>query len=153
MLNDADATLRASGYHLAAMFTETQLARVAIEKGDLSRAVETLTGLVEEARESGDVGYAFEAWIHLANALTRSGEAERALAELEQAAELAGDAASPQRVPLAREVATALMQLGKLPLAEAEARDGASHCEGAGPRLRGGAGATDPRSSRRAAGS
>ena len=120
VLSDADATLRASGYHLAAMFTEIQLARLAIEKGDLSRAVETLTGLVEEARESGDVGYAFEAWIHLANALTRSGEAERALAELEQAAALAYDGASPQRVPLAREVATALMQLGKLPLAEAE---------------------------------
>ena len=40
--------------------------------------------------------------------------------ELEQAAALADDGASPQRVPLAREVATALMQLGKLPLAEAE---------------------------------
>ena len=102
------------------MFTETQLARLAIEKGDLSRAVETLTGLVEEARQSGDVGYAFEAWIHLANALTRSGQAERALVELEQAAALAYDSASPQRVPLAREVATALMQLGKLHLAEAE---------------------------------
>ena len=120
VLNEADATLRASGYRLAAMFTETQLARVAIEKGDLSHAVETLTGLVEEARESGEVGYAFEAWIYLASALTRSGQADRALVELEQAAELAGDGASPQRVPLAREVATALMQLGKLPLAEAE---------------------------------
>ena len=120
LLSDADATLRASGYHLAAMFTETQLARLAIEKGDLSRAVETLTGLVQEARQSGDVGYAFEAWIHLANALTRSGQAERALVELEQAAALAYDSASPQRVPLAREVATALMQLGKLHLAEAE---------------------------------
>lgn len=120
VLSEADATLRASGYRLAAMFTEMQLARVAIEKGDMSLAVETLTGLVEQARESGEVGYAFEAWIYLASALTRSGQAERALVELEQAAELAGDGASPQRVPLAREVATALMQLGKLPLAEAE---------------------------------
>jgi class 3 adenylate cyclase/tetratricopeptide (TPR) repeat protein len=120
VLNAADTTLRASGYRLAAMFTETQLARVAIEKGELPHAVETLTALVQEARESGEVGYAFEAWIQLASALTRSGQAERALLELEQAAELAGDAASPQRVPLAREVATALMQLGKLPLAEAE---------------------------------
>ena len=120
VLNEADATLRASGYRLAAMFTEMQLARVAIEKGDLSAAVDTLTGLVEEARESGEVGYAFEAWIHLASALTRSGQADRALVELEQAVELAGDSASPQRVPLAREVASALIQLGKLPLAEAE---------------------------------
>ncbi len=120
VLKEADATLRASGYRLAAMFTEMQLARVAIEKGDLSRALDTLTGLVEEARESGEVGYAFEAWINLASALTRSGQADRALVELEQAAELAGDSASPQRVPLAREVASALMQLGKLPQAEAE---------------------------------
>ncbi len=120
VLNDADATLRASGYHLAAMFTETQLACLAIEKGDLPRAVESLAALVEEARTSGDVGYAFDAWIHLADALTRSGQAERALAELEQAAALVGDDASPHRVPLARECATALMQLGRLARAEEE---------------------------------
>jgi class 3 adenylate cyclase/tetratricopeptide (TPR) repeat protein len=120
VLNDADATLRAAGYHLAAMFTEIQLARLAIEKGDSARAVETLEGLIDEARGSGDVGYAFDAWIHLADALTRSGQAERALAELEQAAALVGDEASPNRVPLAREVATAMMQLGNLARAEAE---------------------------------
>jgi class 3 adenylate cyclase/tetratricopeptide (TPR) repeat protein len=120
VLNDADATLRAAGYHLAAMFTEIQLARLAIEKGDSARAIETLAGLIEEARGSGDVGYAFDAWIHLADALTRSGQAERALAELEQAAALVGDEASPNRVPLAREVATAFMQLGNLVRAEDE---------------------------------
>jgi tetratricopeptide (TPR) repeat protein len=120
VLSDADSTLRAAGYHLAAMFTETQLARIAIERGDLAQAVETLSGLVEEARESGDVGDAFDAWIQLANALTRSGEAEQALLELEQAAALVGDTASPNRVPLARECATALMQLEKLAEAEEE---------------------------------
>ncbi len=120
VLTDAGTTLRASGYHLAAMFTETQLARLAIEKGDLPRAIESLAALVEEARTSGDVGYAFEAWIYLSDALTRSGEAERALAELEQAAALVPDDASPLRVPLARESATALMQLGRLEEAEAE---------------------------------
>jgi tetratricopeptide (TPR) repeat protein len=120
MLTDADAALRAAGYHLAAIFTETQLARLAIARGDLPRAVETLTALVEEARESGDVGYALEAWIQLADGLTRGGQAERALVELEQAAALAGDDASPHRVPLAREAATALMQLGKLSEAEEE---------------------------------
>ena len=82
--------------------------------------METLEGLIDEARGSGDVGYAFDAWIHLADALTRSGQAERALAELEQAAALVGDEASPNRVPLAREVATAMMQLGNLARAEAE---------------------------------
>ena len=120
VLTDADATLRASGYHLAAMFTETQLARLAIEQGDLPGAIESLEALVEEARTSGDAGFAFEAWIYLADALTRSGEAERALAELEQAAALVADDASPQRVPLARESATALMQLGRLAQAEDE---------------------------------
>jgi class 3 adenylate cyclase/tetratricopeptide (TPR) repeat protein len=120
VLNDADAMLREAGYHLAAMFTEIQLARLAIEKGDLARAVETLTGLVDEARASGEVGYAFDAWIHLADALIRSGEAERAVAELEQAAVLVGDEASPNRVPLARELATAFMQLGNLARAEDE---------------------------------
>ena len=120
VLSDADMTLRAAGYHLAAMFTEIQLARLAIEKGDSERAIETLTGLVEEARGSGDVGYAFDAWIHLADALTRSDQAERALVELEQAAALVGDAASPNRVPLARELATAFMQLGNLARAEDE---------------------------------
>jgi tetratricopeptide (TPR) repeat protein len=120
VLTDADTTLRAAGYHLAAMFTETQLARLAIERGDLPLAVETLAGLVDEARESGDVGYAFDAWMHLADALTRSGQAERALVELEHAAAFAGDSASPNRVPLARECATALMQLGKLARAEEE---------------------------------
>ena len=119
VLSDADNALRAAGYHLAAMFTETQLARLAIERGDLARAIETLAALVDEARESGDVGSAFDAWIQLAGALTRSGEAERAVSELQQAAALVGDNASPDRVPLARELATALMQLGKL----AEAAD------------------------------
>ena len=114
VLTDADATLRASGYHFAAMFSETQLARLAIEKGDLPRAIESLAALVEEARTSGDAGYAFEAWIYLADALTRSGEAERALMELEQAAALIPDDASPHRVPLARESAMALVQLGRL---------------------------------------
>jgi tetratricopeptide (TPR) repeat protein len=120
VLRDADAALRSSGYHLAAMFTETQLARLAIEQGDLDAAIETLGGLVEEARSSGDMGDAFEAWVYLACALTRSGQAEQALVELGQAATLAGDDASPHRVPLARETATALMQLGKLAQAEAE---------------------------------
>ena len=77
-------------------------------------AVTDLTSLVEEARSIGDVGLAVEAWIHLADAITRSGEPDRALSELAEAKRLLDDDSSPLGAPIARIAANALIEQGDL---------------------------------------
>jgi tetratricopeptide (TPR) repeat protein len=114
VLTAARDTLRASEYLYAAVFCEIQLARLAIATGDLSAAVSDLTSLLEEARSIGDVGLAVEAWIHLADAISRSGEPDRALVELSEARRVLDDDSSPLGAPLARITATVLMQQGEL---------------------------------------
>ena len=125
MYSEADAvltaardTLRASEYLYAAIFCEIQRARLAIATGDLSAAVSDLTSLLEEARSIGDVGLAVEAWMHLADAITRSGEPERALSELAEAKRLLDDDSSPLGASIARISANALMQQGDLARAD-----------------------------------
>ena len=84
----------------------------------------------------------FEAWIHLANAHSRAAARPSVRSwSSKQAARHLADDASPQRVPLAREVATALMQLGKLIGRSNELATSASYCAGRRPRVRGSAGA------------
>ena len=114
LLGDSRDTLRASEYVYAAVFCEIQLARLAIATGDLPTAVADLTSLVEEARSIGDVGLAVEAWIHLSDAITRSGEPDRALSELAEARRLLDDDSSPLGAPIARVAASALMEQGDL---------------------------------------
>ena len=120
VLSDADNALRAAGYHLAAMFTETQLARLAIERGDLARAIETLAARWSTKRERAAMSDPRSTRGSSSPGRSRGAvKPSEPFRELQQAAALVGDNASPDRVPLARELATALMQLGKL----AEAAD------------------------------
>ena len=114
VLTDARDTLRASEYVFAAVFCEIQLARLAIARGDLPTAVTDLTSLVEEARSIGDVGLSVEAWMHLADAITRTGQPERALSELAEAKRLLDDDSSPLGAPIARIAANALIEQGDL---------------------------------------
>jgi class 3 adenylate cyclase/tetratricopeptide (TPR) repeat protein len=114
VLTEARDTLRASEYVFAAVFCEIQLARLAIARGDLPTAVKDLTSLLEEARSIGDVGLSVEAWMHLADAITRTGEPDRALSELAEAKRLLDDDSSPLGASIARISANALMQQGDL---------------------------------------
>ncbi|HEU5207568.1 MAG TPA: adenylate/guanylate cyclase domain-containing protein [Gaiellaceae bacterium] len=114
VLTEARDTLRASEYVYAAITCDIQLARLAIATDDLPTGLEGLTHALEEARSVGDVALAVEAWIHLADAITRSGESERALAELADAKRLLADDSSPLGAPLARGTANALIEQGDL---------------------------------------
>ena len=118
VLTDARQTLRASDY-LAAIFTETQLARLAIEKGD-PHGHRDLTRLVDEARAMGDIGYAFDAVdpSRRCPPPRRQGRARARGAGTRRT--LLVDATSPQRASIARERATALMQTGDLSRADDE---------------------------------
>jgi class 3 adenylate cyclase/tetratricopeptide (TPR) repeat protein len=119
VLQDADKTLRASNFLMAAVFCEIQLARLAIVTGEAARAIPELARIVEDARAS-DVSVAVEALIHLADAHARVDDSDASLAELVSAEALLESESSPLRAPLARVRATALMQRGELTAAGEE---------------------------------
>jgi tetratricopeptide (TPR) repeat protein len=132
VLTDARQTLRASEYVFAALFSEIQLARLAMAKGDPTTAVSDLTRIVDEARAMGDIGFAIDAWVHLADAYHRVGNPERSLAELDHAERLLVDAKSPLRASIARVRATALTQTGDLSRAGDELSTALSIARGQG---------------------
>lgn len=132
VLNDAHRTLRDSSFLFAAVFSEIQLARLAIATGNVASVIPELARIVEEARSSGDVGYAVEAWIHLADAYSRLGEPDRSLSELAEAERFLEDGSSPLRAPLARIRATALMQRGDLSTAGDELSSALQVAQGQG---------------------
>ena len=96
-----------------ALFAETQLARLTMERGENQTAADALTQIIDEANRIGQPFFAVDASVHLADALTRSGEPERALEVIDVAKDLAGEDAALYEVPLERLRAGALVAMGR----------------------------------------
>jgi class 3 adenylate cyclase/tetratricopeptide (TPR) repeat protein len=113
VLHEARRVLRGQKVGFA-LFAETQLARLHMERGELDAAVVELTRVIEEAERTGQPFFAVDASVHLADALTRSGDPARALEVIESARELAGEDAVLYEVPLERLRAEALIAMARL---------------------------------------
>ncbi len=114
ILRDSIRDLRA--YHLIELlpFAEIQLARLEMERGNLGLAIGFLDQIYDDATAGGRNDDALEAAIYLADALVRSGVAERALATLDAAEAQAGDEAEFYEASLLRVRAQALALTGDL---------------------------------------
>jgi class 3 adenylate cyclase/tetratricopeptide (TPR) repeat protein len=113
ILEEARRVLRGQKYLGFALFAETQLARLRMERGDHEEAVKALTGIIDEAERSGQPYYAVDAALQLADALTRAGDPERALEVVDVAGDFAGDEAALYEVPQKRLRASALAGLAR----------------------------------------
>jgi tetratricopeptide (TPR) repeat protein len=95
-LGDARRVLRSTRYVPFALFAETQIARIALARGDAEGALESLTRIVEEAEA------------------TAAGRAEEGLVVLDDAARRAGSDAVLYSVPVDRVRGCAIAALGRL---------------------------------------
>ena len=114
VLDDARlAILRTAGEVTGSLFAETQLARLALLRGDVDAAIEDLRRVVDEAVSVGSAAFALEASIYyLAEAYVRRGEAERALETIDDAERTLGVVSSPLAAHLTRVRAVAFAQTG-----------------------------------------
>jgi len=113
VLQEARRVLRGQKVLGFALFAETQLARLRMERGEEQAAVDALTQVIEEANRIGQPFFAVDAAVHLADACTRSGDPVRALEVVEVAKDLAGEDAALYEVPLRRLRAEALIAMGR----------------------------------------
>jgi class 3 adenylate cyclase/tetratricopeptide (TPR) repeat protein len=113
VLQEARRVLRGQKVIAFALFAETQLGRLLMEQGDTDAAVIALMQIIEEAHRIGQPFFAVDASVHLADALARSGESQRALDVVEEAKELAGEDAVLYEVPLERLRARAFLAMGQ----------------------------------------
>jgi tetratricopeptide (TPR) repeat protein len=113
VLNEARRVLRAQKDVLFALFAETQLGRLAMERRELDAAVSTLTRVIDEAIESGQPFIAVDASVHLADAHVRRGDPHTALRVIDRGRDMAGEDAALYEVPLDRVQAAALLALGR----------------------------------------
>ncbi len=111
VLGDARESLR-TAEHEAAMFAETQLARLALLRRNVVAAIDDLVRVVDEAVSVGSAAIALEAAIYLAEAYVQHEEAQRALDTLEEAERRLGLESSQLAAHLARARAVALAQIG-----------------------------------------
>jgi predicted ATPase/class 3 adenylate cyclase len=111
VLSDARTVLRAAE-HVTSIFADTQLARLALRRGEVGAAIEDLIRVVEEAVSLGSASFGLEAWIYLAGAYVQRGDAQRALDVLEEAEHTLGLESSPLAAHLTRVRATALQLTG-----------------------------------------
>ena len=119
VLSDARRVLRSTRYVPFALFAETQLARIALERGDAETALESLTRIVEEAEGNAYAASALESALYFAQAATAAGRAEEGLRILDDAARRAGSDAILYSVPVYRVRAGALAALGRMDEASA----------------------------------
>jgi len=112
VLDDARRTLRSAEHVTGSIFAETQLARLALVRGNGAAAIEDLTRVVEEAVSVGSAPFALEAWVYLAEAYAQHGDADRALATLAEAERTLRLESSPLAAHLARVRAVALDATG-----------------------------------------
>jgi tetratricopeptide (TPR) repeat protein len=112
VLTDACGTLRAAEHVTGSIFSETQLARLALVRGDIDAAIADLGRVVDEAVSVGSAPFALEAWIYLAEAYAKRGDSQRALDTLDDAERTLGLESSPLAAHLARVRALALAQTG-----------------------------------------
>jgi tetratricopeptide (TPR) repeat protein len=113
VLNEARRVLRGQKVIGFALFAETQLARLMMERGENQVAADALKQVIDEANRIGQSFFAVDAAVHLADALTRSGDPERALEVIDVAKDLAGEDAALYEVPLERLRAGALIVMGR----------------------------------------
>jgi len=122
VLQEARRVLRAQKVVIFALFAETQLGRVLLERGEVRPAIQALTRIVNEAIEVGQSFIVVDASVHLADAHVRAGDPEAALQVVTSAQQLSGEDAALYEVPLERVRAQALVALdrGDEALAHAE---------------------------------
>jgi hypothetical protein len=113
VLQEARRVLRGQKVVGFALFAETQLGRLALERGDTPGAVSALTGVIDEAINIDQDFFAIDASVHLADALSRSGAPTDSLEVVDRALEIAGDEAALYEVPLERLRAGALLATGR----------------------------------------
>ncbi|MGA8038843.1 MAG: adenylate/guanylate cyclase domain-containing protein [Acidimicrobiia bacterium] len=122
VLREARRVLRAQKDVLFALFAETQLGRLAMERGALDIAISSLTKIVDDAITSGQSFIAVDTSVHLAEAHVRNGDPETAHQVITVAQQLAGEDAALYEVPLERVRAAALLRQGRLVEAAERAR-------------------------------
>ena len=113
LLAETIRVLRAHANVGPALFCEIQIGRLMLGTGGLDEAVATLARTRDEAAAIGIRGLALEAGIHLAAALTRQGDHERALEILDAEAERAGDLVVALGGALACARAETLLAIGR----------------------------------------
>ena len=112
VLHEARRVLRAQKDVLFALFAETQLGRLAMERGEHEVAIAALTRVVDEAIQSGQSFIAVDASVHLADAHIRNDDPDTALRIIDLGQDMAGEDAALYEVPLERVRATARLALG-----------------------------------------
>lgn len=113
VLEEARRVLRGQKVIGFALFAETQLGRLMMERGEHRAAVSALTQVIDEAKRMGQPFFAVDASVHLADALTRAGDPDRALEVIAHTRELAGEDAALYEVPLERLRAQALIAMAR----------------------------------------
>ncbi|MGZ4315726.1 MAG: AAA family ATPase [Gaiellaceae bacterium] len=113
VLTEARRVLRAMGATPWVLFVETQLARCALERGDVDKAAEALGRIIEDARGVGYAASVLEMTVYYAQAEAMAGRADAGLAAIEQAAAAAGDEAALYVAPLERARSVCLRLLGR----------------------------------------
>jgi predicted negative regulator of RcsB-dependent stress response len=117
--NDAETVLVEAvrvlrSHHLAdAVFAESQLARLRLNKGEVDQAISMLQRLREEAIAVKEHQSQVEAALYLCQGYLKLGEPDTALATLEDAERVAGDDAELFGCAIARIRGQALVALGR----------------------------------------
>ena len=114
VLTDARRVLRSTGRIPFALFAEAQLARCALEGGDVARAAESLERIAVEAARVDHSAVVLEVAIYRALADERAGRAAAGLAAIDAAAEAGGEEAALYAAPVERVRAACLVTLGRL---------------------------------------
>ena len=113
VLTDARRVLRSTGRIPFALFAEAQLARCALESGDVTRAAESLERIAVEAAQGDHSAVVLEVAIYRALAYERAGRAAAGLAAIDAAADAGGEEAALYAAPVERVRAACLTSLGR----------------------------------------
>jgi tetratricopeptide (TPR) repeat protein len=124
MLRDSIRVLRSLRALDDVLFTEIQLGRLLVERGQPAAAVDHLVAVRAEAIGLGQVGYAFEAAMYLASGLAALGRFDQAFATLDEAVAGVGDVDPVYQATLARVRAEALAGTQRYDEARAALDDG-----------------------------
>jgi class 3 adenylate cyclase/tetratricopeptide (TPR) repeat protein len=114
VIRESVRTFRAAGDPYSTLFAEIQLGRLMLGRGEWERATELLGRLRDDATSMGQISSALEVTAHRAMALVGLGEAERALAEIDEAERQAGEEAELLQAGVAHGRAIALLAIGRV---------------------------------------
>ena len=113
MLTESRRVLRSSSFTAYALFTEIQLARCMLVRGDPVGARDALTLIAAEAEDVGYAAFVLEARIYLAHAHAQAGSPRTGLEELDSALTNAGEETTQYAAPTGRARAACLAKLGR----------------------------------------